>query len=128
MNNLGHFLNERRQGTVTKFLTFDVDIEATKHAIERQNRKTDSGEDAYEPIHETEVNATIEDATEEIIDDLVKNKIDVDKDRIVIQREDDGLTVVGIMNNRNNKLIFVVITLYRGEEFRTARGQKIYYV
>lgn len=117
---------EKKQGTVKQYMTFEVDIEATRHAIERQNRKDDDGNDAYEPIDEKEVNDVIENATEEIIEDLVKNKINVDVDRLVLQREDDGLTVVGIMNNRNGKLVFVVITLYRGEEFRVARGQKIY--
>lgn len=119
-------LNERKQGTVKQYMTFEIDIEATKHAIDRQNRKDEEGNDAYEPVTADEVNDVIENATEEIIEDLVKNKINVDVDRLVLQREDDGLTVVGIMNNRNGKLVFVVITLYRGEEFRVARGQKIY--
>jgi hypothetical protein len=128
MKFLYEYLNERKQGTISKFMEFDIDIEATKHSIDRQNRKDDRGNEVYEPISFDEVNSAIEDATEDILDDLVKNKIDVDKDKIIIQREDDGLTVVGVMNNRNDKLVFVVITLYRGEEFRVGRSQKIYYV
>lgn len=127
MKSLFDVLNERKQGTVKTDIRFEIDIEATNHAIERQGRKTEDGEDAYEPITFDEVIDAIENSTEEIINDLVINKINVDVDRLVLQREDDGLTVVGVMNSNKGNLTFVVITLYRGDDFRVARGQKIYY-
>ncbi len=89
------------------------------------NRKDKEGNAAYEPIDFKEVNSVISKATEEMIEELVKDEMDVNKDRFILQRESDGLTVVGIMNTKGDELKFTVITLYRGEEFRVGRDQKI---
>ena len=125
MKDLNHFLNEKKEGHISRKLIFDIDIESTGHAIERLNRKTSDGKDAYEPVDFKEVNSVIGKATPQIIDDLVKDVMDLDKDRFVLQRKSDGLTVVGVMNNVNDELRFVVITLYRGGEFRVGKTQKI---
>ena len=119
-------MNEKAEGHVSRKIKFDIDIESTNHAIERLNRKDKKGNAAYEPIEFKEVNSVISKATEDIIDDLVMDEMDVNKDRFILQRESDGLTVVGVMQTgRDGSLKFVVITLYRGEEFRTGRDQKI---
>ena len=128
MNNLDYYLNEKKEGHITRKIQFDIDVESTGHAIERLNRKDAEGKAAYEPIEFKEVNSVIGKATPEIIDQLVKNEINVNKDRIIIQRKDDGLTVVGAMNKKKDELVFVVITLYRGDEFRLGKGQKPIYV
>jgi hypothetical protein len=125
MKALNHFLNEKSEGRIIRKIKFDIDIESTSHAIERLNRKDKSGNAAYEPIDFKEVNSVIGKATPEMIDELVKDEMDVDKDRFVLQRESDGLTVVGIMNNVNDELKFVVITLFRGGDFRVGRDQTI---
>ena len=126
MKNLKYFLNEKQiVGHVQKKIKIDLDIISTNHAIERLNRKDTEGNAAYEPIEFKEVNGVISKATEEIIDDLVTDKMDVNKDRFVLQRKSDGLTVVGVMNSKGETLQFTVITLFRGDEFRTGKGQKI---
>ena len=116
---------EEKVGHVQKKIKFDLDIESTNHSIERLNRKDATGNAAYEPISFKEVNSVISKATEEIIDDLVKDEMDINTDRFVLQRKEDGLTVVGVMQRKGDDLSFVVITLYRGEEFRVGRNQKI---
>jgi len=125
MKNLNYFLNEGSQGRVIRKIKFDIDVQSSDHAIKRLNRKDEEGNAAYEPIDFKEVNSVIGKATPEIIDELVKDEMDIDKDRFVLQRESDGLTVVGVMNNVKDELKFVVITLYRGDEFRIGRDQKI---
>jgi hypothetical protein len=118
-------ISEKAEGHVTRKIRFDIDIESTEHAIERLNRKDASGKAAYEPIEFKEVNSVISKATEPMIKELVADEMDVDKDRFILQRKSDGLTVVGVMNNVKDNLKFVVITLYRGGDFRTGRDQKI---
>lgn len=125
MKSYHDILNEAKEGHVSRKIKFDIDIESTQHAIERLNRKDKEGKAAYEPIEFKEVNSVISKATEDIIDDLVKDEMDVNKDRFILQRQSDGLTVVGVMKSKGDSLQFVVITLYRGEEFRTGRNQKI---
>ena len=118
-------VTEGTEGRVIRKIQFDIDIESTAHAIDRLNRKDADGNAAYEPIDFKEVNAVISKATEDIIDELVNDRMDVNKDRFVLQRDSDGLTVVGVMNSVKDKLKFVVITLFRGDEFRTGKDQKI---
>ena len=124
MRKLEHFLNEKIEGRVSKKMRFEIDINSTKHAIERLNRKDKDGNAAYEPIEFKEVNSVINKATPEIIDKLVKDKMDINKDRFILQRENDGLTVVGIMGENRDELVFTVITLFRGDSFRVSREQK----
>lgn len=125
MKKLDYFLNEKSEGRIIRKIKFDIDIESSNHAIERLNRKDEKGKAAYEPINFKEVNSVIGKATPTIIDKLVKDDYDVDKDRFVLQRKDDGLTVVGIMNKVNDELKFVVITLFRGADFRVGKDQEI---
>ena len=125
MNKLEHFLNETQQGHISRKIKFDIDVVSTQHAVERLNRKKEDGTNAYEPVEFKEVNSIINKATPDIIDDLVKDTMDINKDRFVLQRESDGLTVVGVMNNTKDKLSFVVITLFRGSHFKVGRDQKI---
>tara|TARA_R110000737_G_scaffold208730_1_gene226649 strand:+ start:438 stop:824 length:387 start_codon:yes stop_codon:yes gene_type:complete len=125
MKDYNEFLNEKTEGHISRKIKFDIDIESTTHAIERLNRKGKDGKDAYEPITFKEVNAVISKATEEIITQLVKDEMDVNKDSFVLQRKSDGLTVVGKMNTIKDDFKFVVITLYRGAEFRIGKDQKI---
>lgn len=125
MKNLQYFLNEKTEGHIVRKIQFDIDILSTTHAIERLNRKDERGNAKYTPIDFKEVNSVISKATDVIIDKLVKDEYDINKDRFVLQRKDDGLTVVGVMNNVKGQLKFVVITLYRGKEFRTGYNQDI---
>lgn len=125
MRGLEEFLNEKLEGRIQKKIRFDIDIVSTEHAIERLNRKDESGKAAYEPVSFKEVNSVVSKATETIIDDLVKDEMDIEKDRFVLQRKSDGLTVVGVMNKVKDELTFVVITLFRGADFRVGRDQKI---
>ncbi len=117
---------EKKEGHVSRKLKFDIDIESTNHAIDRLNRKDKDGKAAYDPIVFKEVNSVINKATPEIIDELVRDEKDINKDRFILQRISDGLTVVGSMNiGKDDSLNFVVITLYRGDEFRVGRNQSI---
>jgi hypothetical protein len=125
MRSYTEFLNEENIGQVQKKIKFVIDLVSTKHSIDRLNRKDKDGKQAYAPIEFKEVNSVINKATEEIINDLVRDEMDVEKDRFVLQRKEDGLTVVGVMNKNKEDLKFVVITLYRGNEFRTGKDQKI---
>jgi len=118
-------ISEKSEGRIIKKIKFDIDIRSTDHAIDRLNRKDKEGKSAYEPIDFKEVNSVISRATEEMISELVKDEMDINKDRFILQRKTDGLTVVGIMEYRKDLLYFVVITLFRGEDFRTGPNQKI---
>jgi len=118
-------MNEKAEGHISRKIKFDIDIESTSHAIKRLNRKDEQGNSSYEPVTFKEVNSIISKATEILIRDLVNDTTDINKDRVILQREGDGLTVVGIMEKKGNELSFVVITLYRGAEFRVGRNQKI---
>tara|TARA_R110000796_G_scaffold34373_3_gene88835 strand:- start:1089 stop:1607 length:519 start_codon:yes stop_codon:yes gene_type:complete len=118
-------MSEKTEGHISRKIKFDIDIESTQHAIDRLNRKGADGKAAYEPITFKEVNAVISKATEEIIVQLVKDEMDVNKDSFILQRKSDGLTVVGKMNTNKGDLKFVVITLYRGAEFRIGANQTV---
>lgn len=118
-------LNEKAEGHVSRKIKFDIDIESTTHAIERLTRKDKTGNSVYEPVTFKEVNAVISKATVAIINDLVDDNMDVNKDRFILRRESDGLTIVGVMEKNKNTLSFVVITLYRGADFRVGYSQKI---
>lgn len=125
MKSYHDILNEKTEGHISRKIKFDIDIKSTTHAIDRLNRKDKQGKAAYEPVTFKEVNSVISKATTDMIKDLVNNDMDVNDDRFVLQRESDGLTVVGVIEKINNDLSFVVITLYRGSEFRVGRDQKI---
>jgi hypothetical protein len=125
MKSYKEILNEKTEGHISRKIKFDIDIKSTTHAIDRLNRKDKQGKAAYEPVTFKEVNSVISKATTDMIKDLVNNDMDVNDDRFVLQRESDGLTVVGVIEKINNDLSFVVITLYRGSEFRVGRDQKI---
>tara|TARA_B110000444_G_C18789585_1_gene571774 strand:- start:988 stop:1374 length:387 start_codon:yes stop_codon:yes gene_type:complete len=125
MKSYREILNEKTEGHISRKIKFDIDIKSTTHAIDRLNRKDKQGKAAYEPVTFKEVNSVISKATTDMIKDLVNNDMDVNDDRFVLQRESDGLTVVGVIEKINNDLSFVVITLYRGSEFRVGRDQKI---
>tara|TARA_R110000772_G_scaffold168031_4_gene279784 strand:- start:254 stop:640 length:387 start_codon:yes stop_codon:yes gene_type:complete len=125
MKSYKEILNEKTEGHISRKIKFDIDIKSTTHAIDRLNRKDKQGKAAYEPITFKEVNSVISKATTDMIKDLVNNDMDVNDDKFVLQRESDGLTVVGVIEKINNDLSFVVITLYRGSEFRVGRDQKI---
>ena len=125
MKSYKQIMNEKSEGHISRKIKFDIDIESTSHAIKRLNRKDEQGNSSYEPVTFKEVNSIISKATEILIRDLVNDTIDINKDRVVLQKESDGLTVVGIMEKNGNDLSFVVITLYRGAEFRVGRNQKI---
>ena len=125
MKSYKEILNEKSEGHVSRKIKFDIDIESTTHAIERLNRKDKQGNSAYEPVTFKEVNSVISKATVDMINDLVYDTMDIGDDRFVLQRESDGLTVLGLMEKNGNDLSFVVITLYRGAEFRVGRNQKI---
>ena len=125
MKSYREILNEKTEGHISRKIKFDIDIKSTTHAIDRLNRKDKQGKAAYEPVTFKEVNSVISKATTDMIKDLVNNDMDVNDDRFVLQRESDGLTVVGVIEKINNDLSFVVITLYRGAEFRVGRNQKI---
>jgi hypothetical protein len=128
MKHLCEIINEAKQGQVVKKIQFNIDIDASTHSIERLNRKDAEGNAKYEPISFKEINAMISKATPEIVYDLVNDRMDINKDRFVLQRKSDGLTAVGVMTNVKKELVFTVITVYRGAEFRVGREQKIIYV
>ena len=125
MKSYKEILNEKSEGHISRKIKFDIDIESTTHAIERLNRKDKQGNSAYEPVTFKEVNSVISKATVDMIKDLVDDTMDIGDDRFVLQIESDGLTVVGVMEKKGEDLSFVVITLYRGAEFRVGRNQKI---
>lgn len=116
-------LNEFKVGSLQKNIKVNVDIEATKHALERQTRHGDDN-----IIEMDEVTYIIDKAMPQIIDSLIHDDIDVDKDdRVVLQDKYTETTVAGVVNTKRNSddLVFVVITVYRGNEFRTSKNQKI---
>jgi hypothetical protein len=125
MKSLRDFIIEQRVGAVQRKIRFDISIESTQHSIDRLNRKDAKGRAAYEPITFKEVQSVISKATEEMINELVANEMDVNEDRFVLQRKSDGLTIVGILETVGDELVFVVITLYRGGEFKVGPTQKI---
>ena len=114
-------LNEFRVGTVHKSITIDVDIEATRHALERQSRHG-----RLNLIELDEVGYIVDKAIPELIKMLIRDEVDISKDRVILQDDYTETTVVGILEPKGREEFkFVVITLYRGKDFKTARGQRI---
>jgi hypothetical protein len=123
MKNLNHFLNEKTVGNIKKTITISLDIDATKHALERQTRH---GSDKYNIIEMDEVTDIVDSATPRLINDLIQNNINVEEDSIILQDKYTETTVVGILKKKSNTEIkFLIITLYRGKDFRIGRDQKV---
>lgn len=102
-------------GKVSKQITIDLDLKHTKHSLERQGRST-----TY--IKNSDIKLAVEKATEQMVDKLIDNTIDVG-DAIWIYDTSNDLNVVGslIANKHNDDITFRVITVMISDDFYNSK-------
>lgn len=100
---------------ISNISTLDVDIELeinlkhTYHSLERQGRSD-------KRVKNIDIKETFDLASEQIIESLLQNKIDINEP-IWIYNSSNNLNVVGSLTYNNNKYIFKIITVMFTKEF-----------
>ena len=98
-------------GKVNKTINIEIDLQHTKHSLERQGRSS-----TY--IKNSDIKLAVEKATEEIVNKLIDDTIDVG-DAVWIYDTSNDLNVVGslIANKYNDDVTFRVITVMISDNF-----------
>lgn len=102
-------------GKITKDVKVELELQHTIHSIEHQ-RKHDSENDH---ISNADIKSVVDEATQEIINCLIEDKINIG-DSILITRKSDNLNVVGAISLKNkymDVLVFTVNIVMRTEKF-----------
>lgn len=109
------FQDVAKIGKVSKQITIDIDLTHTKHSLERQGRSS-----TY--IKNSDIKLAVEKSTEEIIDKLIDNTINVG-DAIWIYDTSNDLNVVGslLANKHNDNVTFIVITVMISDNFYNSK-------
>lgn len=101
-------------------LDIDFGISRTKHATERQGRH----EEGY--ISNEEISANVLGAYDQILDDLIFDKINVGE-RVLIKNLESDLNIVGVPKPApDNVIMFKLITVMRENSFRNIKDTKTY--
>jgi len=100
-------------GSINKDIKVHVEIEHGLHSIERQRRH----DNVDKFISDKEIKELIDKSTEQIIDSLISDKINIGE-RILITDKESHLNVVGSLNMRRDDLVFKVITVMKEKDFR----------
>lgn len=112
---------ELREATIGSFaedITIVVDVSKTRHATERQSRHK-------EPITDEEIIATAEEATDQIITQLLHDKIDID-DELVIRDQTYDLNLVCALEPKGDDVFkLIVITVMRKKNFKPKSGSRV---
>jgi hypothetical protein len=113
-----HITNERSDfdmvssiGKISKNIKIDVLLKHSFHSMERQGRGS-------EYIKNETIKETVDLATEQMVDLLIGNKINI-KDVVWIFNSKNNLNVVGALlpNKHNNDITFKLITVMFHENF-----------
>lgn len=113
INEYRDFYNISKITTLDVEIELEIDVEHTQHSLERQGRDTNY-------VKNADIKETVNKATEQIIDNIIKNKIDI-YDRVWIYNSSNDLNVVGSLINKNDKFIFKVITVMFHKDFRNKK-------
>lgn len=98
-------------GHISKEVTIELDLKHTQHSLGRQGRGTDY-------ITNEDIKNAVGTATEQMVDLIIANKLNVG-DSVLITRKEDRLNVVGSLSLKKGTDIinFTVITCMRVEKF-----------
>jgi len=101
-------------------LDIDFGVSRTQHSTERQSRHEGDF------ISNEEITQNVKGAFENIVDDLIFNRLDVGT-RVLIKNLDSNLNIVGVPKSApNNVIMFKLITVMRHPAFRNIKDTKIY--
>jgi hypothetical protein len=91
-------------GKITKTITIELDLKHSMHSMERQGRSS-------EYIKNGDIKQTVDNATEQIIDLLIDNTLNIN-DPVLIHNSTNDLNVVGslLSNKKTDVITFKVIT------------------
>lgn len=103
-------------GTVKKPITIEIDLEHSKHSMERQGRSS-------KYIKNSDIKESVDKATEEIVDCMMSDKINTN-DPIWIYNINLELNIVGsvISDRRSGDLTFKVITVMYATDFKNKKN------
>jgi len=99
-------------------ITIDYGVNRTKHGKERQDRHV--GEEGGEHISNKEISATVKKAIPRLTTALISDKIDIKKDKVLIQSK-KNLNIVGILTPGPGgppNLNFKIVTVMRNDNWR----------
>jgi hypothetical protein len=99
-------------GTITKEVSIELELKHSVHSFDQKHR-------GLTHIKDSEIKEVVEAATEQIIDCLISNKLDIG-DSVLITRKSDWLNVVGALSLKrgtDDVINFKVITVMRIEKF-----------
>lgn len=110
-SDIAAFKSISKIGKITKDIKIEIDLEHSMHSIERQGRAT-------EYIKNEDIKNTVAEATEQLIDLLINNTLNIG-DPVWIYKKSTDLNVVGslLLNKTNNAIIFKVITCMYHKNF-----------
>jgi hypothetical protein len=105
-------------------LKIDYGVNRTKHGEERQDRHVSDG---GERISEKEIADAIKKAIPDITTAMILDKIDLQKDKVLVQSK-ENLNIVGIITQGPagpNSLNFKIVTVMRNDNWRPNSDTKL---
>ena len=105
-------------------LSIDYGVNRTKHGAERQDRHVADG---GERISEKEIADTIKKAIPDITQAMILDKIDLKKDKVLVQSK-KHLNIVGIITqgpSGPNSISFKIVTIMRTPDWRPNADTKL---
>ena len=101
-------------------LEINFGVSRTQHSTERQSRH----EEGY--ISNEEIISNIKGVLDNIVDDLIFNRLDVGT-RVLIKNTETNLNIVGVPKSApDNVIMFKLITVMREANFRNIKDTKTY--
>jgi hypothetical protein len=110
-------LIEANIGRVQSKINVVMQLDKSNHAGERQSRHGDENH-----IDDEFIKDTIDSALPKIANALLFDKIDVNKDAVLIQNTVSDLNIVGKIVSNGSMLDFVVITVMTKKNFKAKSG------
>lgn len=109
------FNNISKIGKVTKPVTIELDLQHSKHSMERQGRSS-------KYIKNSDIKEAVDKSTEEIVDAMMSDTINTN-DPVWIHNTNNNLNVVGsiIYNKKRDTITFKVITVMYHSDFKNKK-------
>lgn len=103
-------------GKVSKSVNIELDLEHSKHSMERKGRSS-------KYIKDSDIKETVNLATEELVSAMMSDKIDTN-DPVLITNDKTTLNIVGtiIYNKKRDVITFKVITVMFNDSFIEKKG------
>ena len=108
-------LAEKIIGQVSDSIKVVIRLDQTKHASDRQTR------DVNNPISETEIKETAEEAVSKIASMLLFNKLDIGN-FVHIHDTQTDLNLIGKLEATGNVINLIIITVMFKRDFKPKRG------